>query len=159
MIPGQDHLELAATLGTLGVIRRTRKENERRLPIHPRHFDRIDANLRARIFLEQGYGNRFGVSDDHLARLVAGLRFRAEIIATTKVVLLPKPTRDDLVSLRRSLAMAPLSIKSQEKLITECERLTAERRQIAAVLADVPGTTTSRSRTSKQPALPPSTSR
>ena len=40
--------------------------------------------------------------------------------------------------LRRSLAMAPLSVKSQEELITECERLTAERRQIAAVLADLP---------------------
>ena len=49
-------------------------------------------------------------------------------------------TPGDLVSLRRSLAMAPLSVKSQEELITECERLTAERRQIAAVLADLPGT-------------------
>ena len=47
-------------------------------------------------------------------------------------------TPGDLVSLRRSLAMAPLSIKSQEDLIDECERLTAERRQIAAVLAELP---------------------
>jgi alanine dehydrogenase len=85
---------------SLGVLATSGKENERRLPIHPQHFDRIDADLRARIFLEQGYGNRFGVSDDQLARLVAGLRSRAEIIATTEVVLLPKPTRDDLVSLR-----------------------------------------------------------
>ena len=47
-------------------------------------------------------------------------------------------TPGDLVSLRRSLAMAPLSVTSQEDLIAECERLTAERRQIAAVLADLP---------------------
>ena len=85
---------------SLGVLATSGKENERRLPIHPQHFDRIDADLRARIFLEQGYGNRFGVSDDQLARLVAGLRSRAEIIATTDVVLLPKPTRDDMASLR-----------------------------------------------------------
>ncbi len=85
---------------SLGVLATSSKENERRLPIHPRHVDRIDADLRARIFLEQGYGDRFGVPDDQLAGLVAGLRSRAEIIATTDVVLLPKPTPDDLVGLR-----------------------------------------------------------
>ena len=47
-------------------------------------------------------------------------------------------TPGDLVSLRRSLGMAPLSVKSQEELITECERPTGQRRQIAAVLADLP---------------------
>ncbi len=85
---------------SLGVLATSSKENERRLPIHPRHVERIDADLRARIFLEQGYGDRFGVPDDQLAGLVAGLRSRAEIIATTDVVLLPKPTPDDLVGLR-----------------------------------------------------------
>ena len=34
--------------------------------------------------------------------------------------------------------MAPVSVKSQEDLITECERLTAERRQIAAVIPELP---------------------
>jgi hypothetical protein len=31
-----------------------------------------------------------------------------------------------------------LSVKSQQDLIDECERLTADRRQIATVLADLP---------------------
>ena len=30
----------------LGVMARSRKENERRLPIHPAHFERIDPDLR-----------------------------------------------------------------------------------------------------------------
>lgn len=85
---------------SLGVLATSSKENEFRLPIHPQHFDRIDADLRGRIFLEQGYGDRFGVSVEHLATQVAGIRPRAEIIATTDVVLLPKPTLDDLASLR-----------------------------------------------------------
>ncbi len=55
---------------SLGVLSRSRKEDERRLPIHPLHFDRIDADLRDRIILEHGYGNRFGVSDSQLAKLV-----------------------------------------------------------------------------------------
>ena len=48
---------------TLGVLATSRKENERRLPIHPHHFERIDADLRANLVLEAGYGERFGVTD------------------------------------------------------------------------------------------------
>src|SRR6185312_11189775 len=46
----------------LGVLATSSKENELRLPIHPQHLDRIDADLRSRIFLEEGYGDRFGIS-------------------------------------------------------------------------------------------------
>jgi alanine dehydrogenase len=57
---------------SLGVCGTSRKENERRLPVHPLHFDRIDAGLRAGIFLERGYGERFGMADAQLAPMVAG---------------------------------------------------------------------------------------
>ena len=59
---------------SLGVIARSRKENERRLAIHPLHIERIEAGLRRRIYLERGYGERFGVPDEQLAGHVAGLR-------------------------------------------------------------------------------------
>ena len=49
---------------SLGVVGTSRKPDERRLPIHPAHLGRIDADLRRRIFLERGYGQRFGVSDE-----------------------------------------------------------------------------------------------
>jgi alanine dehydrogenase len=85
---------------SLGVLATSTKENEFRLPIHPQHFDRIDADLRAQIVLEQGYGERYGVSDAHLATKVAGIRTRAEIISASDVVLLPKPTLEDVANLR-----------------------------------------------------------
>jgi alanine dehydrogenase len=85
---------------SLGLLATSSKENEFRLPIHPQHFDRIDADLRARMFLERGYGDHYGVSDEHLASHIAGIRSREEIIATSDVVLLPKPTLDDVASLR-----------------------------------------------------------
>ena len=85
---------------TLGLLATSSKENELRLPIHPQHFDRIDADLRARIVLEQGYGDRYGVSEDVLATQVGAIRSREEVIATSDVVLLPKPTLDDVASLR-----------------------------------------------------------
>jgi Alanine dehydrogenase len=84
----------------LGVLATSSKENEFRRPIHPQHFDRIDADLRARMVLEHGYGEHYGVSDEHLATLVSGMRSREEIIATSDVVLLPKPTLDDVSGLR-----------------------------------------------------------
>ncbi|MEU1956288.1 N(5)-(carboxyethyl)ornithine synthase [Nocardia rhamnosiphila] len=85
---------------SLGVIARSRKENERRLPIHPHHFDRIDADLRKTIYLEHGYGEPFGVPDEQLAGTVAGMRTREQLIAECEVILLAKPTREDVAELR-----------------------------------------------------------
>ena len=58
---------------SLGVLARSRKANERRLPIHPDHFSRIEPELAKRIFLERGYGAEFGATDDGLAALVGGI--------------------------------------------------------------------------------------
>ncbi|GLY37933.1 alanine dehydrogenase [Amycolatopsis sp. NBRC 101858] len=85
---------------SLGVIARSRKENERRLPIHPDHLERIDADIRKSIFLEHGYGEPFGVPDEQLARNVGGLRSRAELIAGCDVILLAKPLLEDVAELR-----------------------------------------------------------
>jgi alanine dehydrogenase len=84
----------------LGVIGTSRKPAERRLAVHPAHFERIDRELRDRMFVERGYGERFGVSDGQLAPLVGGLRSRDELLAECDVVLLPKPLADDLEPLR-----------------------------------------------------------
>jgi alanine dehydrogenase len=87
------------SLMSLGVLASSRKENEFRLPLHPAHLDRIAPDIRERVFLEQGYGERFGVADDALRPLVAGLRSRERIVAESDIVLLPKPTHDDISAL------------------------------------------------------------
>jgi len=85
---------------SLAVMSRSNKRDERRLPIHPQHIARIDADLRASVFLERGYGERFGVPDERLAPLVAGLLPRERLIADCDVILLPKPMPEDLAALR-----------------------------------------------------------
>ncbi|WP_086851390.1 N(5)-(carboxyethyl)ornithine synthase [Amycolatopsis kentuckyensis] len=85
---------------TLGVVAHSRKAGERRLPIHPRHVDRIDAGLRGRIHLEHGYGEAFGVPDAQLAGAVAGLRTREQLIAECDIILLAKPLPRDVAELR-----------------------------------------------------------
>ncbi|MDY0890453.1 N(5)-(carboxyethyl)ornithine synthase [Frigoribacterium sp. CFBP9030] len=89
----------APALLRLGVLATSRKPDERRLPIHPAHLERIDADLRASMTLERGYGLRFGIPDSDLEPLVA-LADRGQIIADSDVVLLPKPQADDLAGLR-----------------------------------------------------------
>ncbi|WP_062644567.1 hypothetical protein [Streptomyces maremycinicus] len=71
----------------------SRKEDEFRLRLHPRHLDRIAPDVRERIFLEHGYGERFGVADDALRPLVAGLRSRERLLAECDIVL-PLTQRD-----------------------------------------------------------------
>ncbi|MGW5430160.1 N(5)-(carboxyethyl)ornithine synthase [Streptomyces sp. NPDC004059] len=88
------------SLMSLGVLASSRKENEFRLPLHPAHLDRIAPDVRGSIFLEQGYGERFGVADDTLGPLVAGLRSREQLLAECDVLLLPKPMHDDIAALR-----------------------------------------------------------
>jgi alanine dehydrogenase len=84
---------------SLGVLARSRKPNERRLPIHPAHFTRIARRLRRRIFLEQGYGSDFGATDEALSELVGGIRSREQLIAECDVILLPKVQSEDLAEL------------------------------------------------------------
>ena len=85
---------------TLGVLATTRKPDERRLPIHPRHFERIAPELRQQLIVEEGYGERFGMTDAALAGIVGGVAPRTQLLAEADVVLLPKPQPDDLAELR-----------------------------------------------------------
>ena len=85
---------------TLGIVSSSRKPDERRLAVHPRHLERIAPELRQRMILEYGYGERLGYSDARLAPLVGRLASREELMATADVVLLPKPQPQDLAELR-----------------------------------------------------------
>ncbi|MBM75004.1 MAG: alanine dehydrogenase [Proteobacteria bacterium] len=85
---------------SLGVIGSSNKENEQRAPIHPDHIHTIAQELRAKMYFEHGYGERFGVSDEQLKTMVGGLRTRTELFEQCDVILLPKPTDDDFASFR-----------------------------------------------------------
>ncbi|MFG1934629.1 N(5)-(carboxyethyl)ornithine synthase [Mycobacterium sp. NPDC048908] len=84
---------------SLGVLARSRKPNERRLPIHPAHLSRIHPEIRQRIYLEHGYGAGFGATDDALGELVGGVRSRDQLVAECDVILLPKVQAGDLTEL------------------------------------------------------------
>nr|MBA2725576.1 alanine dehydrogenase [Actinomycetota bacterium] len=86
----------------LGVFGTSDKENEFRLPIHPDHLERIEPELRASIYLEEGYGTRFGTSSETLKASVAGVRTQEQLLDECDIILLPKPLAKDVARLRHS---------------------------------------------------------
>ncbi|WP_308464719.1 N(5)-(carboxyethyl)ornithine synthase [Rathayibacter soli] len=104
---------------TLGVLATTLKVDERRLPIHPGHLDRIDEALRRRMTFEYGYGHRFGMSDAVLSTFVGALGTREQVIASCDVVLLPKPQPADLHDLRDGQTLWGWPHCVQERTITQ----------------------------------------
>ena len=86
---------------TVGVIGKSLKENEKRVAIHPEHIERIPKRLRKQITFEEGYGLRFGLDDDTLAKLTSGrVAFREEILKGFDCVIMPKPLAKDLSQVR-----------------------------------------------------------
>ena len=83
-----------------GFVGTSNKENEHRRPIHPRHLERIPPELRPSLRFEHGFGRRFGVDDDEVARFCGGLLERREIFESCDVVVLPKPVAEDFRAMR-----------------------------------------------------------
>jgi N5-(carboxyethyl)ornithine synthase len=80
----------------LAVVGTSLLENERRVPIHPAHFEHIPEALRRSMTFEQGYGAPFGIPDGRLQELFAGVLPRDELLRGSGVVLLPKMLAADL---------------------------------------------------------------
>lgn len=88
------------TPSTLGLIGTSRKQDERRVPVHPDHLQRIPEQLRRRLLVEEGYGLPFGVTDTEIAALVGRVGTREEVFAAADVLVLPKPQLEDVRAMR-----------------------------------------------------------
>ncbi len=85
---------------TLGVVGTSKKEDERRIPVHPEHLPRIPEPIRRRMIFEEGYGRPFGIDDAQIASQTGGVASRSELLADTSAVIIAKPVVDDLLELR-----------------------------------------------------------
>jgi hypothetical protein len=83
---------------SLGVLAHLRKANERRPPIHPAHFHRIDHRVCQQMYLEHGYGERYGVADGELAELVGGISVAAGRGHEPRPIPGPLTERSDLMT-------------------------------------------------------------
>ncbi len=104
---------------TLGVIASSRKEHEQRLALHPDQIAEIGSGLRPRILLEEGYGERFQVADSELVSLVGGLMPRDRLFDEASILVLPKPTTDDVARMREGQVLCGWAHCVQDAELTQ----------------------------------------
>lgn len=80
----------------IAVIRTSRKENEKRVPIHPDHIKNMSEDIRKHLFFEKGYGIPFGISDEKIAALTGNqLMDRKTLFDNFHAMIITKPVEED----------------------------------------------------------------
>jgi len=85
---------------SLGVIGTSKKEDEKRVPIHPDHLSRLPENVRKQLIFEKGYGEPFGLDDDYFVSQTGGVASRHELLSEIGSVIIAKPILADLQEIR-----------------------------------------------------------
>lgn len=84
----------------MGVIGTSRKEDERRVPIHPEHLLRLPEKIRRQLIFEKGYGAPFNMEDAALSKLTGGIATRSELLSDIGAAIIAKPILSDLEDLK-----------------------------------------------------------
>lgn len=85
----------------IAVIGTSRKESEKRRPIHPDHIANIPEDVRKRLFFEKSYGTPFGMSDETIQSLTGNpLQERKKLLGGFGAVLITKPVIEDFEEMR-----------------------------------------------------------
>jgi N5-(carboxyethyl)ornithine synthase len=104
---------------SIGVIGTSKKQDERRVPIHPDHLNRIPENIRHQLTFEEGYGKPFGITDSQIASLVGGISSRKELLSNSDAVIIAKPVLEDLEDLREGGILWGYPHCTQQRDITQ----------------------------------------
>lgn len=88
------------TLFKMGVIGTSKKEDERRVPIHPEHLNRLPDYIRKELIFEKGYGKPFNIDDEQISELTGGVASRDEILTDLGSVIIAKPILSDLQKIK-----------------------------------------------------------
>lgn len=84
----------------IGIVRTSRKENERRVPIFPEHLVRYPEPVRQALVFETGYGNDYGLSDAYFVERGSSVATRDALFERCDLIVLPKPVPEDLAAMR-----------------------------------------------------------
>ena len=84
----------------MGVIGTSKKEDERRVPLHPEHLKRLPENIRRQLVFEKGYGAPFNIEDEEISELTGGIASRSEILSDLGAAIIAKPILSDLEEMK-----------------------------------------------------------
>ncbi len=118
----------------MGVIGTSRKTDERRVPVHPAHLRRLPETMRRRLIFEEGYGERFELTDTQIAAQSGGVASRHELLAELGTVILNKPMLEDLEELKEGGVLWGYPHCAQQRPITQTA---IDRRQTLIAFEDM----------------------
>jgi len=103
-----------------GLFKTYKKENEKRLPIHPQHLlSLISYNLISSIYLEENYGTNFGIPDEDFIKAGYNIVSRDSLFEMCDMIILPKPVIDDLKQMKDGQILCGWSHAIQQFEIAE----------------------------------------
>jgi len=104
----------------IAVIGTSKKENEKRVAIHPNHIKQIPVNLRKHLFFEKGYGIPFDIEDETISSLTGNpLVERHELLQNSKALLITKPLAADFEEMRDGTLVWGWLHSVQQRIITQ----------------------------------------
>ncbi|WNH07837.1 N(5)-(carboxyethyl)ornithine synthase [Thalassobellus suaedae] len=104
---------------SMGVIGTSKKQDERRVPIHPEHLNRLPDNIRKQLIFEKGYGKPFNISDETIKKQTGGIASRKDILSNIGSAIIAKPILSDLEELKEGGTIWGYSHCAQQKVITQ----------------------------------------
>ena len=104
----------------ISIIGTSRKENEKRVAIHPDHICQIPLEIRNHLFFEKGYGEPFDMPDEKIFSLTGNpLMDRKKLIRDFKVIIIPKPTAEDFEDMQEGTLVWGWLHSVQQSIITQ----------------------------------------
>lgn len=104
----------------IAVIGTSRKENEKRRPIHPDHIAWIPQNIRSHLCFEKNYGLLFGMNDEAIQSLTGNpLLDRKKLLNDYKTILITKPVIEDFEEIQDGALVWGWLHSVQQRYITQ----------------------------------------
>jgi N5-(carboxyethyl)ornithine synthase len=102
-----------------GVFKTSLKEDEKRIPIHPAHIERLSRDIIKELLFEEGYGDDYGYSDVQLQRMGCKFLSRNDLFKECSILILPKPVAEDLEQMRDGATLCGWTHAVQQRDITD----------------------------------------
>ena len=74
----------------LGVFGTSLKKNEYRIPLHPKHLVELSDDILERLYIEEGYADKFGFDISTISSKLGGILTRKDLFQFCDVLILPK---------------------------------------------------------------------
>lgn len=104
---------------TMGVIGTSKKQDERRIPIHPEHLNRLPEHIRKQLIFEKGYGKPFNITDEEIRSQTGGIATRSEILSDIGSAIIAKPVQIDLEEMKPGGVLWGYPHCAQQEAITQ----------------------------------------